>query len=705
MFIEFAEGRKFPDKDGRTSDSLDMFKDAGYLLQDNEVVVDIDITERVNNGLSKQVLRALFDTWNIKTKTVETDRGFHLYFKRPHNLNGASGTGELSGIPIELEYKHTRNTKAITVKRFGFARPVSNENILQDFPEVLWDPSAFFELQPMKPIKPFTGTFDFPKFQQCLEILNDQGFFDEGGNYQNWASFVNAMARAEVEGRYSHEEGLDLCRIIDINGATFDKYERALLEPVIEFGYIVNVMKANGIMAIKEVCETPLDRFCWWTESDKGTMKFHHYMMARYIRQNFSLVRHGDENGELYYYSADDGYYKRDSNWKLLNGTIRSIDETLTISQVREVATGIYESASIIKEWDRTHIPVKNGLWDIEKKMLVPFGQDIYVDYKIDVNWNPEAHSTFIDETLDKMSNYHVPTRANLEEALGSIVSPELLTRFVWFLFGRTAHNGKSFFLTLIKQLIEEKSFATLSPHDVAKSQFKVAELYGKRVNMVDETGEVPIPAFDRIKILITGGFITIEFKGKNAFTVKLEVPQVWCSNFFPNIREEGNQVNRRLEIIPMDYNFEKDPNVLADSVAERMAGTPEAREYILKIALEGMYRLIENNGQPTPNEKRNQQKEEFIQNNDRLGEFLETINLLGKEGCYADIELMAAGEIYKKYVQWCLDNDEKFPYGKMRFKNEMMKRFNLKHVKKKLIDPATGKAINNPTWGYIIND
>lgn len=703
MFIEFAKGRKFPDKVGRTSESLDLFEDAGYLLKDNEVVVDIDISERVNKGLSKEVLLALFEKWNVKTKTIETDRGFHLYFKRPENLNGSSGTGVLSGFDIELEYKHNRNTKAITVKRFGVARPVTNEGILQELPDCLLDPTAVYELQPKKPIKTFTGSFNYPQFQQLLEGLNGTGFFAEGGNYQNWASFVNAMARGEVEGRYTHEQALDLCRIIDINGATFDKYERALLEPVIEWGYIVNIMKANGFVQIKEVCETPLEPGCWWLETEKkGAMKFHHFMMARYIKQNFNLVRHGDESGELYYYSADEGYYKRDANWKILNGTIRSIDETLTISQVREVATGIYESAPIVKDWSRTHIPLKNGLWDIEKKALVPFSEDICINYKIDINWNASAYSPFIDETLNKMSNFHEPTRANLEEALGSIVSPELLTRFVWFLFGRTAHNGKSFFIHFIKQLVDENILGTLTPHDVAKSQFKMAELYGKKVNVVDETGDTPIPAFDKIKILVTGGYVTIEFKGKNAFTVKLEVPQVWCSNFFPNIREEGNQVNRRLEIIPMDYNFKDDPNPLADAVAEKMASTQESREYILKVAIEGMYRLIEQNGQPTPNEKRNQQKAEFIQNNDRMGEFLDTVDILGKEGSYGEIDINSAGEIFKKYLQWCIDNDEKYPLGKMRFKNEMMKRFNLMHDKDRLIDPATGKKTGDRVWIYI---
>jgi P4 family phage/plasmid primase-like protien len=444
----------------------------------------------------------------------------------------------------------------------------------------------------------------------------------------------------------------------------------------------------------------------WWVMNNKGTLVFKHHIMAKHIKQHFNVIRYGDESGILYYYDNNEGFYKMDANLYLLNQTIRTLDETLTIQQVREVVMAIYTTSPIVKQWDRTHIPVKNGLWDIEQKKLVPFAGDVFIDYKIDINYNPFAHSDFIDKTLSKLSNYHAPTRKNLEECLGSIVSPELLTRYIWFLFGRTAHNGKSFFGFLIQLLIGQEYVSTLSPHDVARSQFKIAEMYGKKVNYVDETGEKAIPDFDKIKILATGGQTTVEFKGKNGFSVQLEVPQVWCSNFFPNIKEEGNQVDRRFEIIPFDWDFKNDPERLADYVAERMASTDESKEYLLKLAIDGMYRLMENNGEPSPNEKRNEQKQEFKDNNDKLGEWLDTVHLIANEqGCYNMIDIESFNDIYRNYTTWCERNEEKFPYGKARFNNELMKRFNLKRTKKRLLDMGSGKEAGNPVQRYVINE
>lgn len=146
----------------------------------------------------------------------------------------------------------------------------------------------------------------------------------------------------------------------------------------------------------------------WW-EPTKNGQKFLHYVMAKFVMEHSHIVRYGDESGILYYYDVCEGYYKMDANLKILNGVIRSLDETLTIQQVREVAMKVYESCEIVKEWDRNYIPLRNGLWNIEEKALVPFSPEFKFDYKIDIDWNPDAYSDFIDDSLNKFSNFHAP--------------------------------------------------------------------------------------------------------------------------------------------------------------------------------------------------------------------------------------------------------------------------------------------------------
>lgn len=138
MYIEFEEGEKFAKSfDNDKSDHLDAFQDAGYILEEDDLVVDIDT-------LSKSAVMALVATFGINTQYVFTDRGVHFYFKKPPGFRWAN-TVSLLGIPIE--YKHQKNTKAVTVKRFGLAREVVNEGVREELPGIFKYKKGFVDLQ------------------------------------------------------------------------------------------------------------------------------------------------------------------------------------------------------------------------------------------------------------------------------------------------------------------------------------------------------------------------------------------------------------------------------------------------------------------------------------------------------------------------------------------------------------------------------
>jgi P4 family phage/plasmid primase-like protien len=643
----------------------------GQVIPDGVIILDVD---NKHNENAPDLMAEIIIGEGLKCHSIVTPNGRQFMFKSPEGKI-KQGAGMYTPLGIVIDTRTTGDGQIVlpTPNTAGRYFEYICEEELDTYPDWLqmtWNANG--QELPKYPISE-GGRNDF-LFRWACKIAS-QG--------QSKEQVINAM---RLINKYLVKPSVDAQEVENVIKQAFqDKY----------------VVERNAKQLEYEAYER---RSQWWETTAKGGQKFLHYVMADYIMEHSHIVRYGDESGILYYYDVNEGYYKIDANMNILNGVIRTMDETLTIQQVREVTMKIYQCSQIVKEWDRCHIPLKNGLWNIEEKKLVPFTPQCKFDYKIDIDWNHDATSDFIDDSLNKFSNFHAPTRANLEECLGSIISPNLLSRYVWFLFGRTAHNGKSSFGNLIAQLVDKKFIGTLLPHDVGKSQFKLAELYGKRVNWVDETGEKPIPDFDKIKMLVTGGYVPIEKKGKDAFTVKLEVPQVWASNHFPNIREEGNQVNRRLEIIPFDYNFSLDPNKLDDNVAENMAKVVDSRQYLLKLAIEGMYRLIANMGKPSDNEKRNEQKEEFIQNNDRLAEWLDECFVHNKEGYVNTIDDLPAGEIYKSYKNWCNDNDIDYPISKQRLKNELMKRFNLVHEKKRLSKTSSFYS-DGSVWRYLIKE
>lgn len=125
MFIEFEQGKKFASTGADISESHEAFKDAGWILEDSDYVVDIDT-------LPKDIIEKLIVTFNIRTQTVWTDRGVHFYFKKPSSFT--RGANRTSPLGFNYEIKHKGNTGAVTIKRNGKLRQIENEGIREDAP-------------------------------------------------------------------------------------------------------------------------------------------------------------------------------------------------------------------------------------------------------------------------------------------------------------------------------------------------------------------------------------------------------------------------------------------------------------------------------------------------------------------------------------------------------------------------------------------
>lgn len=128
MFIEFEDDKKFPKKNADIADTHEAFKNAGYLLTENDLVIDIDT-------IPKPVIEKLISMFNIKTQVVWTQRGAHLYFKKPQGFRGSK---KVCPLGFEVEYKHLTNTKQVTVKQNGELRVIENYGFREDLPEIFF---------------------------------------------------------------------------------------------------------------------------------------------------------------------------------------------------------------------------------------------------------------------------------------------------------------------------------------------------------------------------------------------------------------------------------------------------------------------------------------------------------------------------------------------------------------------------------------
>ncbi|MBU9722163.1 MULTISPECIES: DUF5906 domain-containing protein [Bacillaceae] len=129
-YIEFNEGDKHAVKNADIADTPDAFNDAGYLLTENDLVIDVD-------NIEKSVIEKIISMFNIKTQIVWTKRGAHFYFKKP---NGFKGSKKVCPLGFEVEYKHIKNTpNGICIKQDGEMRKIQNEGFREDLPDIFFN--------------------------------------------------------------------------------------------------------------------------------------------------------------------------------------------------------------------------------------------------------------------------------------------------------------------------------------------------------------------------------------------------------------------------------------------------------------------------------------------------------------------------------------------------------------------------------------
>lgn len=128
-YVEYVDGGKYATKNADIAITPEFFKDCGKKLRDDEVVVDID-------KLPKAVIEKMISFFDIKTEFRWTDRGVHLWFRKPkgykHKPDGICALG------IEVEWKISKTSiNGVTVKRNGVLRPIVNEGMREELPDYL----------------------------------------------------------------------------------------------------------------------------------------------------------------------------------------------------------------------------------------------------------------------------------------------------------------------------------------------------------------------------------------------------------------------------------------------------------------------------------------------------------------------------------------------------------------------------------------
>lgn len=249
-------------------------------------------------------------------------------------------------------------------------------------------------------------------------------------------------------------------------------------------------------------------------------------------------------------------------------------------------------SDSLDSEFDSKDdfVVLQNGILNISTGKMQKHTDKMFNTCVLPFNYDAEAKC----EVFLQWINSILPEKSVqlLQEYFGYCMIPNA-NRQKFLLIQGPPRAGKGTLLTLFRELIGESNREDMDLSRLA-NRFGLPQLENKRVCVVDEIAGVPaqllkptIEVFNRI----TGQSpVTVERKGKDAYSLLLDVKFVLSCNSLPNFMEPTGAMSSRMLAILMKKSFadNPDPNLIHKL-------TPELSG-IFNWALEGLKRLNENN-------------------------------------------------------------------------------------------------------------
>lgn len=379
---------------------------------------------------------------------------------------------------------------------------------------------------------------------------------------------------------------------------------------------------------------------------------------AAYMKNAAHVVK---INNQLHIYK--DGVYE--NGYKEIEMEMIHYIPNLKKTQRREVLDYMELITESQQVSEANLIAFENGVYDMTSGELKPFNSDMVLTNKIPWNYNPDAYSELADKTLDKLACGDESIRALLEECIGYCFYRRNELGKAFILTGDKS-NGKSTFLDCMKAILGEQNISALDLKELG-DRFSTAMMFGKLANIGDDIGDDFLQGsqVSIFKKIVTGNRIKAERKGQDPFEFNPFIKLLFSANDIPRMKDKTGAVLRRLVIIPFNATFSKDADDYDPYIKYKLI-EPDSIEYLIRVGVEGLQRVILNQGF-TQSDKVQKQLDEYEEENNPIIAFI--------ADCGVDaIENEPTNEVYKRYQVFCAENSMQ-PMSNIVFSKQINKR------------------------------
>lgn len=379
---------------------------------------------------------------------------------------------------------------------------------------------------------------------------------------------------------------------------------------------------------------------------------------AVWLKNTYHVVK---INNQLHIYQ--NGIYVEDEN---LGTVMRENIPNIKKNQKTEVLDCLRDITECKTQADARYIAFRNGVLDIVTGQMQPFSSDLVITNQIPWDYNPEAYSELADDTLNKLACGDPAVRSLLEECIGYCFYRANDYKKSFMLTGK-GNNGKSTFLDCVKAILGDGNISALDLKELG-DRFSTSMMFGKLANIGDDIGDDFLQGSQVaiFKKVVSGNRIKAERKGQDPFEFNPYVKLLFSANDIPRMKDKTGAVLNRLVIIPFNARFTKylpsgeidpdyNPKIRYELVEQSSV------EYLIRVGVEGLKRIIGNQGFSKSDATEQMAEEYDLMNNPIKGFFAE------QEEGYIFRETVQ--DIFTRYQLYCNDcgikPETKISFGK----------------------------------------
>lgn len=332
--------------------------------------------------------------------------------------------------------------------------------------------------------------------------------------------------------------------------------------------------------------------------------------------------------------------------------------------------------------YDDELIPFSNGLYNVEKDVLLPFVPWKFVTHNLPAVYNPRITSHPVEEVYKKI----IPDRDTREfffQMVGySIFTKQMSPPAIFVIYG-PGNTGKTALQMAVEALTGSDCISTLDLAQLSGG-YTPAELEDKLINICGETGsgqnrETSKVDGELLKRLSDGQAITVRQIYGRPYQLQNRSKLWFITNTLPDFGDTSSGLYRRLYIIPCRHHQRWEDQIY-DKLTE-----PDAVSWLVNKALAG-YRKFIKNGHKFDVSALMLSELKFYKKQEGLMDFFEEyFGTSDSQRLPAMLDGIMAQEIYESYKNYCTNGGGK-PLSIRKFTEKVRNEFAMDTSKERVI-------------------